>query len=530
MSIFSSKEVPKGPNDPMKDASQSSSGAERIVVQHMAKTTAGPPFFSPIFARHHPAISTQSTPSKPDIGPSKPANNHVCTAQCRRFATSEEMVQCGIIALPVSAYESKAKFGNETPGNTRTVIAMKERFVKDQLNPSVKWYHHNDYCDGYPCRGDIFFCSTLNRCFYKERCVKHYAMRSRERCIPFNDGLDLSPAAAASSSSSSSHQEARVPPPFADIRLQESSNKRHSTIPDDPAPIKRSRIDEQEDRPTSQLEAAASISSNQNTTPPSEPKTYLRFNLSRKDIPEPGSQNQVHPEQTLLTPSTGFDRLSPPQQNEQDRQTERSASPNPGEGDAGNDEIVAMWKGMYTQTKGELDATTVRLLQVQDDLVEEKERRVELEKARRVSGNTFPVYTKDKEENMRLKKQLDEGKRSVAQLSQHLNLAHDELRQLKDTVEKLHIEREAWKDEFDNMEKERQELNRARREISELYAELGPRFEAFMGRRNYLPEDDNYHAKTGPHTEGRLSHSTSITQQFPSTCDVRLTSINMYAR
>ncbi|WWD05570.1 hypothetical protein V865_003651 [Kwoniella europaea PYCC6329] len=379
--------------------SQSSSASERIIVDPIAliPVHAVRPSTSAIHPPETP-VKSSTTPATVKSATSGNSHHHhehthTCTSACRRVASTEELTKCGYIAQPVSFYRNKAVYGNPTPSKVQAMDWMKSRFQSDARKRSRVWYHHPDYCEGYPCRGDILYCPILDKCFFKERCVKHYAMRSRERCVPFNDGLQLQSTSISTSSSvliqatprlspttSTQHTEPDAIPRKRQISINDLLNGNGTGNGNGTKRVRKvisyAESEEEEEEGSSE-ETALSIKYDTPKTedvqmynkdilfptPPSLPLNNLADPLS--------SDHNHHPEQTLLTPSSqdyigqyqSFSRI----QDEDDE-------------DQGIDNAMAMmWKRMYSQTKDQLDATTVRLLEVQDDLAIEKEKRIELE-------------------------------------------------------------------------------------------------------------------------------------------------------
>ncbi|WVQ65068.1 uncharacterized protein L199_003238 [Kwoniella botswanensis] len=379
--------------------SQPSSASERIIVDPVAlipvhairpSTSAIHPPETPVKSSATAATVESATS---EISHDHHAHTHTCTSTCRRVATTEEFTKCGYIAQPVSFYRNKAVYGNPTPSKVQAMDWMKSRFQSDARKPSRVWYHHPDYCEGYPCRGDILYCPVLDKCFFKERCVKHYAMRSRERCVPFNDGL-RSDSRSNSNSTAVSTNEAELrstPTPTHQAGPEIFSRKRQISINDllngngngngnGPKRVRKvisyAESEEEEEEESSEETGLPIKYYTPKTkdvpvynkdilfpTPPSLPLNNLADPLS--------FDRDHHPEQTLLTPSSqddigqyhSFSRI----QDEDDEDQEIDNA------------MAMMWKRMYTQTKDQLDATTVRLLEVQDDLAIAKERRIELE-------------------------------------------------------------------------------------------------------------------------------------------------------
>ncbi|WWC96799.1 hypothetical protein V866_003674 [Kwoniella sp. B9012] len=358
--------------------SQSSSASERIIVDPIA--------LIPVHAVR-PSTSAIHPPQTPVKSSATPATVKSATSRIHTIITHIR------IRAHQPAGESLAVYGNPTPSKVQAMDWMKSRFQSDARKPSRVWYHHPDYCEGYPCRGDILYCPVLDKCFFKERCVKHYAMRSRERCVPFNDGLQsdsyLNSNSTAVSTNEPEPQSTSTPTPQAGPEIL--SRKRQISISDllnengnsDGNGTKRVRKvisyaeSEEEEEEESPEETALSI---QYDTP--KTKDVPMYN---KDIPFPtppslplnnladplSSDHDQRPEQTLLTPSS------------QDNIGQYHSFPRNMDEDSEDQEIdnamAMMWKRMYTQTKDQLDATTVRLLEVQDDLAIEKEKRIELE-------------------------------------------------------------------------------------------------------------------------------------------------------
>ncbi|OCF56570.1 hypothetical protein L486_05420 [Kwoniella mangroviensis CBS 10435] len=380
--------------------SQSSSASERIIVDPAAliPVNAFRPSTSAIKPPETPVKSSTTAVTVKSATSGNlnhhHAHTHTCTSTCRRVATTEEFTKCGYIAQPVSFYRNKAVYGNPTPSKVQAMDWMKSRFQSDARKPSRVWYHHPDYCEGYPCRGDILYCPVLDKCFFKERCVKHYAMRSRERCVPFNDGLQsdsyLNSNSTAASTNEPEPQSTSTPTHQAGPEIL--SRKRQLSINDllsgngngDGNGTKRVRkvisYAESEEEETEEESSEDTILSIKYDTP--KPKDVPMYNkhipfptppsLPLNNLADPLSFDHAHhPEQTLLTPSSQ-DNIG------QYHSFSRNMDEDSEDQEADNT-MAMMWKRMYTQTKDQLDATTVRLLEVQDDLAIEKEKRIELE-------------------------------------------------------------------------------------------------------------------------------------------------------
>ncbi|WVW80303.1 hypothetical protein I302_102281 [Kwoniella bestiolae CBS 10118] len=420
--------------------SHSSSASELIIVDPTSivpfkafpPRTQAPSSSSSAHIRPASTIMTK-TPSKSTApGPSGNSTGHSCTSTCRRIATPDEIAKCGYVARPVSFYHDKAVYGTPTPSKVQAMDWMRSRYQSDACKKDCLWYHHPDHCEGYPCRGDILYCSVLDRCFFKERCVKHYAMRSRERCVPYNDGLEPGsnsinvPQIGAGNGvnepeENGQHRNFQTRPskrqhfkPLTWWKGKESGNQRE---PGSPTIAKVLNISEDMLQPSSSPLPLLSASKTHR-----QPKRQISDNdllnenkRIRNDTPTShraeGSMNQ--PSSLSLSRSTAHDKnvslptppainhdqetalLTPSSQvEEQEGDSGRSASeaheddvlgPEEGENEEEeeeaeiNDEMALMWKRMYAQTKDQLDATTIQALQVQDDLATEREKRVELE-------------------------------------------------------------------------------------------------------------------------------------------------------